>query len=116
MSWFPGPSVSHGARRSEVREELEAEADHKVPDVSGHLGAGDEHPPEKDQRQGVESVTDIPQPWRERERERERERGRRRGVRGEGQSEMYRERVIVREVDIHDKYHHMIAILHNKKG
>ena len=62
MSWFPGPSVSHGARRSEVREELEAEADHKVPDVSGHLGAGDEHPPDQHHQDSVEGVADVPQP------------------------------------------------------
>lgn len=39
-------SVSHGAGGSEIRQELEAQADHEVPDVSGHLRAGDENAPD----------------------------------------------------------------------
>ena len=45
-------------------EELEAESHHEVPDVVGHLGAGDEHPPDEDEEQRVEGVADVPQPGR----------------------------------------------------
>ena len=62
------------AGRSEVGEELEAEADHKVPDVACHLGAGDEDAPDEDQQGGVEGVADVPQPEKYGGRERERER------------------------------------------
>lgn len=55
-------SVSHGGGRPEVGEELEAEAHHEVPDVAGHLRAGDEDPPDEDQEQRVEGVVDVPQP------------------------------------------------------
>lgn len=58
-------SVGYGAGRPEVREELEPEADHKVPDVSGHLGASDEDPPDEDDQQGVEGVADVPQSGKE---------------------------------------------------
>jgi len=58
-----GPcSVSHGGGRPEVGEELEAEADHKVPDVPGHLGAGDEEAPKEHHQDGVEGIADVPQP------------------------------------------------------
>lgn len=43
-------SVFHGAGCLEIGQELKAEADHKVPDVPGHLRAGDEHPPDEDQQ------------------------------------------------------------------
>lgn len=56
---LPG-SLSHGGGSSEVGEEFEAEAHHKVPDVSGHLRAGDEHPPDENDQQGVEGVADVP--------------------------------------------------------
>lgn len=58
-------SVGYGAGRAEVGQELETEADHKVPDVSGHLGAGDEDPPDEDNQHGVEGVADVPQSWRQ---------------------------------------------------
>lgn len=54
-------SVGQGAGCTEVREKLETEADNKVPDISGHLGAGDEHPPDENHQQGVESVADVSQ-------------------------------------------------------
>lgn len=54
-------SVGQGAGGAEVGEELETEADHKVPDVAGHLRAGDEHPPDEHHQQGVEGVADVPQ-------------------------------------------------------
>lgn len=57
-------SLSQGGRSSEVGQELEAQAHHKVPDVSGHLGPGDENPPEDHRQDGVEGVTDVPQPGR----------------------------------------------------
>ena len=63
--WETMWSVGQGAGRPEVGEELEAEADHKVPDVPGHLGAGDEHPPDEHQQQRVEGIADIPQPGKE---------------------------------------------------
>lgn len=59
--WFEEVSVGDGAGCAEVREELETEADHKVPDVSGHLGASDKHPPDEDDQKGVEGVADVPQ-------------------------------------------------------
>lgn len=60
-----GPvSLSQGGRSSEVGQELEAEAHHKVPDVSGHLGPGDENPPDDHRQDGVEGVTNVPQPGR----------------------------------------------------
>lgn len=54
--------LSHGGGRSEVGEELEAEADHKVPDVPGHLGASHEDAPDDHRQDGVERVADVPQP------------------------------------------------------
>lgn len=54
-------SVSHGAGGSEIGEELEAQADDEVPDVSGHLRTGDENAPDKDYQDGVESVANVPQ-------------------------------------------------------
>lgn len=65
-------SVGYGAGCAEVGEELETEADHKVPDVSGHLGAGDKHPPDENHQQGVEGVADVPQSGEE-DREGDRE-------------------------------------------
>ena len=56
------PSVSHGGGSPEVGEELEAKADHKVPDVSGHLGAGDEDAPKEHHQDSVEGIADVPQP------------------------------------------------------
>lgn len=58
-------SVGYGAGCAEVGEELETEADHKVPDVSGHLWAGDKHPPDENDQQGVEGVADVPQSGKE---------------------------------------------------
>lgn len=55
-------SLSHGGGSSEVGEEFEAEAHHKVPDVSGHLGSGDEDAPNEHHQDGVEGVADVPQP------------------------------------------------------
>lgn len=55
-------SVSHGAGGSEIGEELEAQADDEVPDVSGHLRTGDENAPDKNYQDGVESVANVPQP------------------------------------------------------
>lgn len=55
-------SLSHGGGSSEVRQELEAEAHHEVPDVSGHLGSGDEDAPDEHHQDGVEGVADVPQP------------------------------------------------------
>lgn len=54
--------LSHGGGSSEVGEELEAEAHHKVPDVSGHLGPGDEDSPDDDSQDCVEGITNVPQP------------------------------------------------------
>lgn len=62
--FFLEDSVGQGAGGAEVGQELEAEADHKVPDVSGHLRAGDEHSPDKHHKHGVEGVADVPQPER----------------------------------------------------
>lgn len=55
-------SLSHGGGSSEVREEFETEAHHKVPDVAGHLGPGDEDAPDENHQDGVEGVADVPQP------------------------------------------------------
>lgn len=55
-------SLSHGGGSSEVGEEFEAEAHHKVPDVSGHLGPGDEDSPDDDRQDCVEGVANVPQP------------------------------------------------------
>lgn len=55
-------SVSHGAGGSEIGEELEAQADDKVPDVSGHLRTGDEDAPDQNYQDGVESIANVPQP------------------------------------------------------
>lgn len=55
-------SLSHGGGSSEVGEEFEAEAHHKVPDVSGHLGSGDEDSPDDHRQDCVEGVTNVPQP------------------------------------------------------
>ena len=55
-------SVFHGAGRSEVGQELEAEADDKVPDVSAHLGPRDEHSPDEHDQDRVERIADVPQP------------------------------------------------------
>ena len=55
-------SLSHGGGSSEVGEELEAEAHHKVPDVSGHLRAGNEDAPDEHHQDCVEGVADVPQP------------------------------------------------------
>lgn len=60
--WGARGSVSHGAGGSEVREELEAQADDKVPDVSGHLRAGDEDAPDQNHQDGVERVAYVSQP------------------------------------------------------
>lgn len=54
-------SDGQGAGRTEVGEKLKTEADHKVPDVSGHLGAGDEDPPDENDQHGVEGVANVPQ-------------------------------------------------------
>lgn len=54
--------LSHGGGRSEVREEFETEAHHKVPDVSGHLGPGYKDAPNEHHQDGVEGVTDVSQP------------------------------------------------------
>lgn len=54
-------SLSHGGGSSEVGEEFVTEADHKIPDVSGHLRAGNEDSPDEDNQDGVESVADVPQ-------------------------------------------------------
>lgn len=54
-------SVGQGAGRSEVGEELEAEADHEVPDVARHLRPGNEHPPDDHHQQRVERVADVSQ-------------------------------------------------------
>lgn len=56
----PG-SLSHGGGGSEVGEKFEAEAHHEVPDVSGHLGSGNENTPDEHHQDGVEGVTDVPQ-------------------------------------------------------
>lgn len=61
LNVFPH-SLSHGGRRSEVRQELVAKAHHEVPDVSGHLGSSDEDPPDENNQNGVEGVTDVPEP------------------------------------------------------
>lgn len=53
--------VGEGTRGSEVGQELEAQTDNKVPDVSGHLRASDKHTPDKDQQDRVKRVTDVPQ-------------------------------------------------------
>ena len=53
--------VSHGGGSPEVGEELEAQADHKVPDVPGHLGACDEDTPKEHHQDGVEGIADVPQ-------------------------------------------------------
>jgi len=58
----PPAPLSHGGGGSEVGEELEAQAHHEVPDVAGHLGAGDEDAPEEHHQDGVEGVADVPQP------------------------------------------------------
>ncbi len=58
-------SLSHGGGSSEVGEEFEAEAHHKVPDVSGHLGSGDEDAPDEHHQNGVEGVADVPQPGKQ---------------------------------------------------
>lgn len=55
-------SLSHGGGSSEVGEEFEAEAHHKVPDVSGHLGSGDEDSPDDHRQDCIEGVTNVPQP------------------------------------------------------
>lgn len=55
-------SVSHGAGGSEIGEELEAQADDEVPDVSGHLWTGDEDAPDQNYQDGVESIANVPQP------------------------------------------------------
>lgn len=55
-------SLSHGGGSSEVGEELEAEAHHKVPDVSGHLRPGDEDSPEDHSQDCIEGVANVPQP------------------------------------------------------
>lgn len=55
-------SLSHGGGGSEVGEEFEAEAHHKVPDVSGHLRSGDEDPPDDHRQDCIEGVTNVPQP------------------------------------------------------
>lgn len=57
-----GGSVSHGAGGSEIREELEAQADDKVPDVSGHLRTGDEDAPDQNYQDSVECVANVSQP------------------------------------------------------
>lgn len=63
---FPVPgSLSHGGGSSEVGEEFEAEAHHEVPDVPGHLGAGDEDAPDEHHQDGVEGIADVPQPGKE---------------------------------------------------
>lgn len=56
-----GGSVSHGAGGSEIREELEAQADDKVPDVPGHLRTGDEDAPDQNDQDGVERVANVSQ-------------------------------------------------------
>lgn len=55
-------SVSHCAGGSKIREELEAQADDKVPDVSGHLRAGDEDAPDQNYQDRVECVAYVSQP------------------------------------------------------
>lgn len=55
-------SLSHGGGGSEVGEEFEAEAHHEIPDVSGHLGSGDENAPDEHHQDGVEGIADVPQP------------------------------------------------------
>lgn len=54
--------MGESAGRSKVRQELEAQAHDEVPDVPGHLRAGDEDAPNEDQQHGVERVSDVPQP------------------------------------------------------
>lgn len=53
--------LSHGGGSSEVGEEFVTEAHHEIPDVSGHLGPGNEDSPDENNQDGVEGVADIPQ-------------------------------------------------------
>lgn len=57
--------TGEGTRGSEVGQELEAQTDDKVPDVSGHLRTSDKHTPDKDQQDRVKRVADVPQPERQ---------------------------------------------------
>lgn len=52
-------SVSQGAGRPEIGQELVAQADHKIPDVAGHLWASDKYTPDEDQENGVEGIADV---------------------------------------------------------
>ena len=62
-------SVGYGAGCAEVGEELETKADHKVPDVSGHLRASDEHPPDENNQERVKGVANVPQSGKEEKEE-----------------------------------------------
>lgn len=53
---------SQSAGCAEIGEELETEADHKVPDVSGHLRSCNKHSPDENYQHCVEYVADVPQP------------------------------------------------------
>lgn len=53
-------SVSHRTGGSEVGEELVTQADHKVPDVPGHLRPGDEDAPDQDHEDRVEAIANVP--------------------------------------------------------
>lgn len=55
-------SLSHGGGSSEVGQELEAETDHEIPDVPGHLRTSDEDAPDHHHQEGVEGVADVPEP------------------------------------------------------
>lgn len=57
--------MPEGAGCPEVGQELVAEADHKVPDVSSHLRPRDEDAPDDHEEGGVERVSDVPQPGKE---------------------------------------------------
>lgn len=58
---FPG-SLSNSGGSSEVREEFEAEVHHKIPDVSRHLGPGNEDAPDEHHQDCIEGIADVPQP------------------------------------------------------
>lgn len=56
----PVSSVSHGAGCSEIRQELETQANDKVPDVSCHLRSCNKDAPDQNHQDGVESIANVP--------------------------------------------------------
>lgn len=55
-------SVSHSAGCSEVRQKFVTQTNHKVPDVSCHLRSCNKNAPDKNHKDSIETITDIPQP------------------------------------------------------